>query len=51
MVIRDLYFESMAILPTKADAPLFVDPDAVLTLPIPLERLETVARWYTKVAE
>jgi hypothetical protein len=32
----------MAISPPEADSPLFVDPDAVLALPVTLESLELV---------
>ena len=34
MVIHDLDFESVSIRPTEADAPLVIDPDAVLSLAI-----------------
>jgi hypothetical protein len=34
MVVNDLDIECIVVLPFKADAPLLVDPDAVLTLAI-----------------
>jgi len=36
--------------PTKADAILFVHPDAVLAVAAAFERLEAIARWNAKVA-
>jgi hypothetical protein len=44
MVVNDLNFEGMPIAPNKADAPLIVDADAVLSLPIPFQTFQTVSR-------
>jgi len=43
MVVGDLYIVDVALLPTEAEAPLVVDPDAVLTLAIPLQGLRQFA--------
>jgi hypothetical protein len=32
--------------PDKADAPLIIDPDAVLTLPITAKSLQVIAGWH-----
>jgi hypothetical protein len=37
--------------PGEADAPLVVDADAVLSLPIPAQLLEAIARWNPKVVD
>lgn len=44
MVVDDLYVVGVALFPAKTNTPPIIDPDAVLTLPIPLQRLQTV-RW------
>ena len=51
MVIHDLDIMRIAVRPTKADSPLIVDPDAVLSRPIALEPLEPIAGWHAKVIE
>ena len=51
MVIHDLDIVRIAVRPTKADAPLIVDPDAVLSRPIALEPLEPIPGWHPKVIE
>lgn len=38
-------------MPTKADAPLIIDADAVLACSVSLEFLEAVARWHSQVLE
>lgn len=43
MVIGDLYLLGGAIVPDKTDPPLIVDPDAVLSFAVALERFEAVA--------
>jgi hypothetical protein len=49
MVVNDLDIFG-AILPYKADPPLIVDPDRVLTGAISLESFKAVARGLTQVA-
>jgi hypothetical protein len=44
VVIDDLYVVNPVSLPTKADTPLIVDPNAVLSSPITLQRLQTISR-------
>jgi hypothetical protein len=44
MIIHDLDVPGVAIAPKEADAPLVVDPDAVLAAPIALERLQPIRR-------
>jgi len=49
MVIHNLDFERVSIGPTEADAPLVVDPDAVLPLAIARQSLQTIARDGSKI--
>jgi hypothetical protein len=51
VIIGDLNIVCIAVLPDKTDSPLVVDPDAVLTLPISRELLETVTRWRFEVLQ
>ena len=51
MVVNDLDLVRITVLPPKADPPLVVDPDTVLSDPIALELLEPVARRDTQVIE
>jgi hypothetical protein len=51
VVIDDLDFVRMAILPDKTHPPLVVDPDAVLALPICRESLKPVPRRNLEVIE
>ena len=44
VVIHDVYVVNAVSLPTEADTPLIVDPNAVLPSPITLERLQTISR-------
>ncbi len=44
MVIDDLDFARMAILPHETHPPLVVDPDAVLSLPVRSESFKPVSR-------
>ncbi len=43
MVIDDLNVEHIALLPYETDAPLIVDANTVLPLPVALEQLQPVA--------
>jgi hypothetical protein len=51
VVVGEFHVMSLAIAPHEADPPLVVDPDAVLTLPVTAERLQTVARHRTQLVE
>ncbi len=51
MIIDDLDVERASLFPPKADPPSFVDPDAVLTLPVPLQGLESVTRRRVQVPQ
>jgi len=44
MVISDFNLMGVTISPFKADPKLVVDPNAVLSLPLSLERLKPVSR-------
>lgn len=44
VVVDDLDSVSVAVFPDEADAPLVIDPDRVLALPVALERLEAMPR-------
>jgi hypothetical protein len=44
MVVNNLDFASVSIVPNKTDAPLIVDADAELTLPIPFQTFQAVSR-------
>lgn len=43
MVIDDLDVIGVAVAPHKADSPLVIDPDAVLTLSVAVQGLQPVA--------
>ena len=43
MVVGNLYVFRSAFPPLKADPPLIIDPDAVLTFPVTRQRLESVS--------
>jgi hypothetical protein len=45
VVVSEFHVVSLAIAPDETDPPLVVDPDAVLALTIPAQRLEAIA-WY-----
>ena len=51
MIVRDLNIARLAVVPFETDTPLIVDPNAVLSLPIPAEFLESVRGWYAKVVQ
>src|SRR5699024_8343462 len=51
VVGNDLHLLRSGVVPHKADAPLVVDPDAVLSYSIALERLEPIAGWDAEVFE
>jgi hypothetical protein len=51
MIVRDLDIRRVTVLPFEADPPLPVDPNAVLALPIPLQRLQLIRSWNRQVLE
>jgi hypothetical protein len=51
VVVHDLDIFRPGRSPDEADAPLLVDPDAVLSSPAPSKCLEAVARGHTQVIE
>jgi hypothetical protein len=44
MIVNDLDFASIAILPNETYPILIVNPDAVLSQPAPLQRFQPIAR-------
>ena len=44
MIVGDFDLVALAIVPHEADAPLVVDPDAVLTRPLPLQGFQAIRR-------
>jgi hypothetical protein len=51
VVIDDLYITSIAGAPSEANAPLIVDPDAVLTSPVAFQRFQSIPRWNAEKVE
>jgi hypothetical protein len=51
MIIHDLNIARVPILPAKANPPLIVDADAVLTGATSLERFQPVGGWNTQIDE
>jgi len=49
MIIHDLDIFCARLLPTKADAPLIVDSNTVLSGPIAFECFETIPWWYSQI--
>jgi hypothetical protein len=49
VIIDDLDVERVSCVPDEADAPLVIDPDAVLSATVPLEDLEPVPGWAPQV--
>jgi hypothetical protein len=45
VVVNDLHLLRSGVRPHEADTPLLVDPDAVLTGPVTLERFEPITWW------
>jgi len=42
MVVNDLNIERASIFPTEVDPPALVDPDTVLTLPVPFQSFQMI---------
>ncbi len=51
MVISDFHVKGIALLPFEADPPLVIDPDAVLSLPVPLKYFQAVPGRLREVLE
>ena len=51
MVVNDLNIECASIFPTEAYPPSFVDPDTVLTLPVPFQSFQMIAGRNPQVLE
>ena len=51
MIVDDLNLIGIAPLPAKADAPLLVHSNAVLTGSISPQFLQSITRWHAKIAE
>jgi len=49
MIVHYSYVECVSIDPAKTNSPLPVDPDRVLSRPISLENLQTIARRHGQV--
>ena len=49
MIVRDFDIERIAIGEPEADAPLIIDPNAVLSSTIAFELLQPVAGWRPKI--
>ena len=49
MIVDDFDIDGVPLFPTEADPPSFVDPYAVLTLPVALQRFQPVAGWGRQV--
>ena len=51
MLVYDFNVFGIAIHPDKTDAPLVVDPDAVLSFPVPMQCFQSVRRRYAQVVQ
>lgn len=51
MIIGDFHVECVRVVPTKADAPLGVDADRMLTLTVIGKRMETITRGKAEFVE
>jgi hypothetical protein len=51
MVIGDLHIKGIAFLPLEADPPLIIDPDAVLSFPIPFKCFQAVTGRLRQILE
>jgi hypothetical protein len=49
VVIDDLDLEGVAVSPFEAEAPLVVDPQAVLPGPITLQCLQMISWWHPQI--
>jgi hypothetical protein len=51
VVVHNLDIVSIAISPDEAQPPLIVNADAVLSLPIVIQRLQTIAWRFSEIVE
>lgn len=51
MVVRDFNAHRIAIHPDEADSPLTVDPDAVLSAAIALQRFQSIGGWDPQIVQ
>jgi len=51
MIVYDLDIVSVSLAPTKTDAPLFIDPNAILFFPISGQFLKAISWRDTKVIQ
>lgn len=51
MVVNDLDIMGITFAPSKTDAPLIVDPDAMLTCPIATQLFQVIARWGAQILQ
>jgi hypothetical protein len=51
MTVHDLYVEGVSVMPDEADAILIVDPNAVLSRPLPAKRFQMISRRDPQVIE
>lgn len=49
MIIHDFHISCARNRPAEADSELIVNANAVLTRPVPLERLEAITGWNAKI--
>ena len=51
MIIHDLNVSRIPVVPDKANPELIVDPDAVLSLSVPVQRFEAIPRQRGEIAQ
>ncbi len=51
MVISDFHIKGIALPPFETDAPLIIDPNAVLSFPIPFKRFQAIAGRLPEILE
>ena len=51
VIVDDLYVRGPFWGPDEADAPLLIDADTVLSLPVIFQRFEPIAWWYLQVVK
>jgi hypothetical protein len=51
VIVRDLDVVSVTFAPDKADSPLVVDPDAMLTGAVSLQSLQSIARGHSQIMQ
>jgi hypothetical protein len=51
VIVNNFHTKNLATLPAKTDPPLIIDADAVLTLPLALQRLQSIPGRDTKITE